>query len=232
MSGALLDLYRKDRGVSASVAPKVDLKVQVSGDGQPERVLLIGRDIVVFGPGFKGGTAYAYLTLQQFSSEGDITDLSARDLTGDGAADLVVRGTRHVKSDSGTVDEETIFAYQVTGDTITRIFGIETGREMGSKRIQGMVQFIPRRAASRSTSSRPPDARRVGRRRPTPGRRTSRAAGRGAAALALGRDSQRAVHVERQRVRAERRLGRRLENLGRRVEGRGCRPENRPRRAC
>ncbi len=143
LSGALLDLYRKDRGVSASVAPKVDLKVQVSGDGQPERVLLIGRDIVVFGPGFKGGTAYAFLTLQQFSSDGDISDLSARDLTGDGAADLVVRGTRHVKSDSGTVDEDTMFAYQVGADSITRIFGIETGREMGSKRVQGMVQFIP-----------------------------------------------------------------------------------------
>jgi hypothetical protein len=143
LSGALLDLYRKDRGVPAGIAPKVDLKVQVTGDGQPERVLLIGRDIVVFGPGFKGGTAYAYLTLQQFASADDITDLSARDLTGDGNADLVVRGVRHVKSDSGTVDEETLFAYQVTGDTITRIFGIETGREQGNKRIQGMVQFIP-----------------------------------------------------------------------------------------
>jgi hypothetical protein len=143
LGAALLDLYRKDRGVSPSVAPKVDLKVQVTGDGQPERVLLIGRDIVVFGPGFKGGTAYAYLTLQQFSSDADVSDLSARDLTGDGAADLIVRGTRHVKSDSGTVDEENLFAYQVGGDTITRIFGIETGREMGSKRIQGMVQFIP-----------------------------------------------------------------------------------------
>jgi hypothetical protein len=143
MSAALLDQYRKDRSVSAAVAPKVDLKVQVTGDGTPERVLLVGRDIVVFGPGFKGGTAYAYLTLQQFSDASDISDLSARDLTGDGAADLVVRGTRHVKSDSGMVDEDTLFAYQVTGDSITRIFGIETGREMGSKRVQGMVQFIP-----------------------------------------------------------------------------------------
>jgi hypothetical protein len=143
LSASLLDLYRKDRGVSAGVAPKVDLTVQVTGDAQPERVLLVGRDIVVFGPGFKGGTAYAYITLQQFASADDIGDLSARDLTGDGAADLVVRGTRHVKSDAGTVDEETIFVYQVAGDSITRIFGIETGREMGQKRIQGLVQFIP-----------------------------------------------------------------------------------------
>lgn len=138
---SLLDTYRKDRGVSA--APKVDLKVQVAGDDSPERVLLVGRDIVVFGPGFKGGSAYAYVTLQQFSDASDISDMSARDLTGDGAADLVVRGVRHVKSDHGTVDEEVMFVYQVQGDSIARIFGIETGRELGSKRIQALVQFIP-----------------------------------------------------------------------------------------
>jgi len=143
LGAQVLDLYRKDRGVSASVAPKVDLRVQLTGDSKPERVLLMGRDIVVLGPGIKGGTAYAYITLQQFASADDIDDLSARDLTGDGAADLVVRGTRHVKSDSGTVDEESLFVYQVGGDAITRIFGIETGREMGHKRIQGLVQFIP-----------------------------------------------------------------------------------------
>jgi hypothetical protein len=141
MSAQLLELYRKDRGNGA--APKADLKVQVSGDGQPERVLLVGRDIVVFGPGFKGGTSYAYITLQQFSDAADISDLSARDVTGDGAADLVVRGTRHVSSDQGTVDVDTLFIYSVTNDSITRIFGIETGREQSGKRVQGMVQFIP-----------------------------------------------------------------------------------------
>ena len=143
LRGALLDLYRKDRGVPAGVAPKVDLQVQVAGDAQPERVLLLGRDVVVFGPGFKGGAAYAYLTLQQFASASDITDLSARDLTGDGNADLVVRGVRHVSHGPGTVDEETLFAYQVDDDAITRIFGIETGRELGGKRVQGLVQFVP-----------------------------------------------------------------------------------------
>ena len=58
LSAQLLDLYKKDRGVHAGEAPKVDLKVHVAGDGRPERVVLMGRDIVVFGPGFKGGSAY------------------------------------------------------------------------------------------------------------------------------------------------------------------------------
>ncbi len=143
LGAALLDLYRRDRGAEGSAAPKVDLKVQVAGDDQPERVLLIGRDIVVFGPGFKEGTSYAYVTLAQFADARDITDLSARDLTGDGAADLVVRGVRHVPAGGGAVESEILFVYQVSEDAITRVFAIETGREQGRKRVQGLVQFIP-----------------------------------------------------------------------------------------
>ena len=124
-------------------APKNDLRVQVAGVARPERVVLIGRDIVVFGPGFKGGTGYSFVTLAQFAGAADVTELSARDLTGDGAADLIVRGVRHVTSDGGSVASEVLFVYQVNGDAITRVFGIETARERANKRVQGLVQFIP-----------------------------------------------------------------------------------------
>jgi hypothetical protein len=143
LSARVLDQYRKDRGVPADAAPKVDLKVHVFGDGRPERVVLIGRDVVVFGPGFKGGLAYAYVTLSQFADARDISDLSARDLTGDGAADLVVRGVRRQSGEGGPVESELMFVYQVGSDSIDRVFGIETGREQGAKRVQGLVQFIP-----------------------------------------------------------------------------------------
>ena len=56
------------------------------GDARPERVVLLGRDVVVFGPGYKNGTGYAALSLSQFASDDDVKELSARDLTGDGAA--------------------------------------------------------------------------------------------------------------------------------------------------
>ncbi len=143
LSGRLLDQFRKDRGVPAGLVPKVDLQVQVAGDSRPERVVLLGRDVVVFGPGYKDGMGYTFLTLQQFADARDITDLSARDLTGDGAADLIVRGERHVNGDSGPVDTDVMFVYQVGKDSIVRLFGIETAREQGGKRVQGLVQFIP-----------------------------------------------------------------------------------------
>jgi hypothetical protein len=143
MAAQILEQYRQDRSVGDDVAPRVDLKVHVAGDPRPERVVLVGRDLVVFGPGFKGGNAYAYITLQQFADASDVTDVSARDLTGDGAADLVVRGVRHVTSDSGAVDVELMLVYQVKQEGIARVFGIETAREQARKRVQGLVQFIP-----------------------------------------------------------------------------------------
>jgi hypothetical protein len=36
-----------------------------------------------------------------------------------------------------------LFAYTVDDKGIRRIFGIETGRSVGPKRMQGMVQFVP-----------------------------------------------------------------------------------------
>ncbi len=145
LSAQVLEAYRRERSIAASAKPKVDLRVQVAGDEQPERVLLFGRDIVVFGPGFKSGTGYAYTTLTQFAEPADVKDLSARDLTGDGNADLVVRGVRRLSAAGhGTVESEATFVYQVDDSgTISRIFGIETGREQSAKRIQGLVQFIP-----------------------------------------------------------------------------------------
>ncbi|MDP9035475.1 MAG: hypothetical protein M3O50_11765 [Myxococcota bacterium] len=141
----LLEQYRKDRGVRREIAPRVDLNVNVAGDARPERVLLIGRDIVVFGPGFKQGTGYAYLTLQPFAEASDIKDLSARDLTGDGAADLVIRGVRHVsdKRDKRDIQIEVMFVYELIGEEITRVFAIETARQQAGKRAQGLVQFVP-----------------------------------------------------------------------------------------
>ncbi len=143
LSARVLDQYRRDHGVPPGATPKVDLQVQVAGDPRPERVLLIGRDIVVFGPGFKDGTGYAFATLQQFAEAADIKDMSARDLTGDGAADLVVRGVRRVTDGKASVEIETLFVYEVKDEAIARVFGIETARERKGKRIQGLVQFVP-----------------------------------------------------------------------------------------
>lgn len=144
LSASALDAFRRDRSLGAEARPKTDLQVNVTGDERPERVVLFGRDVVVFGPGFKGGVGYAYTTLSQFADGNDVRDLSARDLTGDGAAELLVRGVRHVSSGRGPVDVEVLFVYRVddTG-SVERLFGIESGRDQATKRVQGLVQLVP-----------------------------------------------------------------------------------------
>ncbi len=140
----VLEAYMKDANVAPGTKPRFDLEVNVDGDAKPERVVLFGRDIVVFGPAFKDGTGYARLSLTQFADDRDISELTVRDLTGNGAAEILVRGTRHAKSPAGdTIDIDGLFVYSAKGGNIGRVFAIETGRELGGKRVQGLVQFIP-----------------------------------------------------------------------------------------
>ncbi len=140
----VLEAYLRDAGVTPGTKPRFDLEVNVDGDGRPERVMLLGRDIVVLGPGFKGGTGYARLSLSQFGDDKDVGELTVRDLTGDGAAEILVRGVRRMNATSGErVDSDGLFVYQVRGGNLTRVLAVETGRETSGKRIQGLVQFVP-----------------------------------------------------------------------------------------
>jgi hypothetical protein len=147
LGARVLEAYLRDQGKAPSTRPRFDLEVNVDEDRRPERVALVGRDVVVMGPGFKGGSGYARMSLTQFAEDKDVSELSARDVTGDGAAELIVRGVRHVKAPSGeTVDVEGLFLYQVKGGVVGRVFAVETGREEAGKRVQGLVQFVPARS--------------------------------------------------------------------------------------
>lgn len=148
-SDELLDrvyaLYRKDRHMGAE-KPRFDFVTDVVGDTRPERVLIHKKDIVVFGKGFRGGLSYAFITVGVAEPK-DILDVTARDLTGDGKAEIVVRGVLHAKASKelggDTVDRYALFVYKVTDQGITRIFAAETGRALGDKRVLGTIAFLP-----------------------------------------------------------------------------------------
>jgi hypothetical protein len=141
----VLDAYYKDANVPAGTKPKFDMEIQLDGGGAKERILLVGRDIVVLGPGIQGGNGYARISLTQFADEKDISEVTTRDITGDKGAEIVVRGIRKVQPPAGQerVDVQGLFIYRVAGSSLQRIFSIETGREQGDKRVQGQVQFVP-----------------------------------------------------------------------------------------
>ncbi len=137
-------LYKKDRGVSGK--PSFDFVTDVAGDRGPERVLIHGKDIVVFGKGFREGLSYAFIAVGVADPK-DILDATARDLTGDGKAEIIVRAVLHAKASKAlggdTVDRHALMVYSVQGDGLVRIFGAETGRALGKDQIIGAVSFTP-----------------------------------------------------------------------------------------
>lgn len=139
-------LYRSERKIGQQLKPRFDFVTDVAEDERNERILVLDRDIVVFGKGFKQGRGYVYVTLSQYAEAKDIFDVTARDLTGDGHADILVRGMQRTKAppELGTGDlvRETLFVYTVSPQAISRVFATETALGLEDKRIQGLVSFL------------------------------------------------------------------------------------------
>ncbi len=137
------DLYKRDRG--ATGRPRFDFAADLAGDKQAERVLLHDRDLVIFGKGYKSGTGYTFLTLSPFAAPADILDVTARDVTGDGKVEIIVKGVIHAgaprDAGGGTVDREVVMIYQMTTDGLKRVFSAEIARAIGKKRVQGTIGF-------------------------------------------------------------------------------------------
>ncbi|MCA9628379.1 MAG: hypothetical protein KC766_11965 [Myxococcales bacterium] len=138
-------LYRKSRNVGKA-KPSFDFVTNVYGGPEMERVLVHGLDVVVFGKGYRGGTGFAYITLPAKAPE-DVVHVTAKDLNGDGKAEIVVRATLKTKTSEEfggiVVERQALLVYEVGAESLTRIFGAETGRVLGDKRVVGGLLFKP-----------------------------------------------------------------------------------------
>ncbi|MCU0691851.1 MAG: hypothetical protein MUF54_10655, partial [Polyangiaceae bacterium] len=148
----VLDLYLKDHKIPKGVTPSFDFVTNVAGDQRNERILCHDRDLVVFGKGFREGRAYVSLSMAQFSRGQDILDVNARDVTGDGRADILVRGVQRAQAPeqlgTGEVVREVLFVYTVAEPGITRVFAAETAISHGERRLHSTVAFLPGSAAT------------------------------------------------------------------------------------
>lgn len=137
-------LYRKERGARGK--PNFDFVTDVAGDRTPERVVIHGKDIVVFGKAFREGTSFAFISVGVADPK-DIFDVTARDLTGDGKAEIIIRAVLHAKASKAlggdVIDRHALLVYSVVADKVVRIFGAETGRALGKDQIIGAVAFTP-----------------------------------------------------------------------------------------
>ncbi len=138
-------LYRQDRGVG-NKKPRFDFVTDVSGDDQAERVLVHDKDIVMFGKGFKGGLSYTSITMGVKEAK-DVLAVTARDLTGDGKAEIIVHAVLNAQASKqlggDVVARQALFVYSVEDDALTRIFAAETARSLKGNRIIGGLRFVP-----------------------------------------------------------------------------------------
>jgi len=138
-------LYRKDRAVGGG-KPSFDFVTDVAGDRGTERVLVHGKDLVVFGKGFRQGLSYAFITIGVGDPK-DIVDVTARDLTGDGKAEIIVRAVLHAKASKALggdmVERRALMIYGIKDDALARVFAAETSRAVGDNEVLGAVAFEP-----------------------------------------------------------------------------------------
>jgi hypothetical protein len=138
--------YKKDRGVQS--AARFDLSGDVAGDAKIERVVVHDKEIAVFGPGYKGGTGYAFSQLS-FASGSDIKSVSLRDVTGDKKSDVVVRGVLKSKGPKKEdVEREVELVFQVTAEGLRRTFAAEVGRAIGQSKIVGQISYEQHKGAA------------------------------------------------------------------------------------
>jgi uncharacterized metal-binding protein len=104
------------------------------------------RDIVCFGKNFHEGNTYVYTSVGVASAD-DILDMTARDLTGDGKAEIIVLAALHGKAgkelDDVDVDRSIMYIYQISESGIRRIFAAETGRMLNDKLVLTGIRFVP-----------------------------------------------------------------------------------------
>jgi hypothetical protein len=147
---SVLALYRKERKLGPHEKPREDLAANVAEGPENERFLVFGHDLVVFGKGFLGGTAYVSLSLAL--ADKDIVGVTTRDLDGDGRAEILVRGVQRLPAPKefeapkgGEIVREVLFVYQVQSAQrkIARVFAAETALSVGDKRVAATVAFVP-----------------------------------------------------------------------------------------
>jgi hypothetical protein len=143
-------LYRKDRHVKKG-KPRFDFVTDVADDSTNERVLVHDRDIVCFGKNFHNGDTYVYTTVGVANAD-DILDMTARDLTGDGKAEVIVLGTLRAKAgkelDDADVERSVMFVYQISETGVHRIFAVETSRALSEKIVLSGIRFLPQAAGT------------------------------------------------------------------------------------
>lgn len=135
----MLNAFRRDRDL-VGVSPSFERTANLAGDAAPERVAVLEQYCMAFGPGIRGGQSYVFRTLPVRAPR-DVLGLDARDVTGDGKAEIVLRWRE--TNEAG--ERELWGAFAITaGDVpaIAPLLVVETGKRVGERRLANEVRVL------------------------------------------------------------------------------------------
>jgi hypothetical protein len=148
---AAIKQFKKDKGLAADETPRIEANATVVPN-KKGRVALFGKDLVIA----TGDGGYATISMARFASGKDIIEITARDLTGDGRDDIIVRGVIRAKLTGPGTDKEVLrevmFIYQPkavgTGLAINQVFGVETSRAIGKDLVEANFRIVMAKGSS------------------------------------------------------------------------------------
>lgn len=122
---ALIEAARADLGLSSSLPVRYEQTANVAEDGTPETLAIIGKRLIIAGPGFRGGAGYFSYEFGVSSPE-DIVHLGAMDVDGDGKREIIVC----VRQDLGQgVTRTLLLIHRLSAGGFTQIHGREIARQ-------------------------------------------------------------------------------------------------------
>lgn len=163
-AAGLYDRYRAERGVDPAIHAR--RRIDVSGDGVPELVVVNAADVVVLGRGLPGDAIYFYFT-HGWADGAELLRLEAEDLDGRPGRELVV--TRSAWRVPEKVRVEVLEIYGIREGFLKRMFGQQIAelRPAEGAELRARVRFLRARGPRRIAVS-PARARKLTRATYTP----------------------------------------------------------------
>jgi hypothetical protein len=125
---------------------RYDFRANVSGDAQPERVVIVDSYVVVYGPGYKRGETFNYFSLP-YSVGGGLKSATIYDLTGDGRGELVVT----VRQQSAVGTREVWLVFDLDDEGMQQLFGLEVKKELKGGLLESSVSIVPGKAGNKAS---------------------------------------------------------------------------------
>jgi hypothetical protein len=133
----LIAAFRDSQGIDPSQKPRFMQHVNVAEDARLESLMLFGKNLLVIGKGYRGGTGYFYFGLPVRDGS-DIERMFTADVTGDGRDELFVRFVQAI----GDVQRDLLLCYRFTEQGMTQLLGVEVRRVQGANSVEDSVELL------------------------------------------------------------------------------------------